>query len=264
MTDNILANIKITDVENGVPFTLYYGYNGTRYVTRDDSMDFESEPMEITVTINYHQEIRTFKNSFTNIEEESKSLVVNKISIRMGMHNRNIDVVLEPELGEKKRHQNKYLWCCTCDSSLISIYPLTYAMKICWDVLSEMDFTQVMECRQFTEGHIRLHKSIIHGIVNSMNQELAERCLEYRCSGYKAYVWDHIDQEFFDTMYPSVCILIEELVNNNRLELLRMIPLCLRIMLVTHFNTEGKHEIVAALNHYHKGDYKDPRRDLML
>ena len=43
-----------------------------------------------------------------------------------------------------------------------------------------------------------------------------------------------------------------------------MIPLTLRTHLIARFNKAGQHAIVAALNHYHKGDYKDPGKDLML
>jgi hypothetical protein len=51
--------------------------------------------------------------------------------------------------------------------------------------------------------------------------------------------------EFFD--------ILEEC---NKLELLRQIPLDTRLKMIQLFNKLGKHEIVALLNHYHKGDYK--------
>ena len=42
----------------------------------------------------------------------------------------------------------------------------------------------------------------------------------------------------------------------NKLELLRQIPLETRLKMIQLFNERGKHELVALLNHYHKGDYK--------
>jgi len=42
----------------------------------------------------------------------------------------------------------------------------------------------------------------------------------------------------------------------NKLELLRQIPLDTRLKMIQSFNELGKHELVALLNHYHKGDYK--------
>lgn len=42
----------------------------------------------------------------------------------------------------------------------------------------------------------------------------------------------------------------------NKLELLRQIPLDTRLKLIQLFNKLNKHEVVALLNHYHKGDYK--------
>ena len=266
MSDNIsLADIKIEDIDNGTPFTVYFGYNGTQYITRTDSIDFESEPMEITLAINYHKQIRDFKNPFANIDTKDKYLMVevDAINIKMGMHNRHIDVELKDVLTEKDKHRKAYLWGCACDSVIESIYPLRYAMKTCWDILSEMDFSHIMSFRELSKGNIILHKSIIHGIVTSKNQELIERCLEYHCCDDMAFLWNHIGQDSFDANCLADCILVEELVN-HRPELLRMIPLRLRILLVTHFNAEGKHEIVAALNHYHRGDYRNPGEDLVL
>jgi hypothetical protein len=42
----------------------------------------------------------------------------------------------------------------------------------------------------------------------------------------------------------------------NKLELLRQIPLDARLKMIQLFNKLNKHEVVALLNHYHKGDYK--------
>lgn len=263
MSDNIsLADIKIEDIENGTPFTVYFGCNGNQYITRMDSIDFESEPMEVTLTINYHKKTRTLKNPIVNIDTKDEYLMVNAINIKMGIHNRHIDVELENLLTEKDTSK-RYLWGCTCDSKLTSIYPLRYVMKKCWHILSEMDFSHIMSFGELSKGNITLHKSMIHGIVTSKNQELAEGCVNYHCGNDIAFIWDSVNQELFDANCSAICILVEELVN-HRPELLRMIPLRLRILLVTHFNAEGKHEIVAALNHYHKGDYRNPGEDLVL
>ena len=262
--NNILADIKIKDIENGVPFTVYFGCNGTQYIIRGDSIDFESEPMEVTLVINYHLKTRIFINSFTNIETKDEYLMVDSINVKMGMHNRHIDVELENALwGRKDTSQKMYLWGCTCDTSLNSLYPLRYIMETCYYILDKMHFTNIMSFGELSKNDIILRKSIIHGIVTSKNRELTERCLDCRCGNDIAFIWDDIEQESFDTNCQAICILIEELVN-HRPELLRMIPLRLRILLITHFNAEGKHEIVAALNYYHRGDYKDPGKDLML
>jgi hypothetical protein len=261
MSDNSLKDIKIVDIESGVPFTVYFGCNGTQYVIHEDSIGFESEPMEVTITINYRQKTRIF----TDIDTIDEYLMVDTIKIKMGMHNRHIDVELGNTLwGKKDTFQKMYLWGCTCDSLLMSIYPLRYIIEKCYCILDKMDFTNIMLFGELTKDTMIFRKSMIHGIVTSRNQELAERCLDCRCGNDIAFLWDDVKQEFFDTDCQAICILIEELVENNRPELLRTIPLRLRILLTTHFNAEGKHEIVAALNHYHKGDYKDPRKDLML
>ena len=51
--------------------------------------------------------------------------------------------------------------------------------------------------------------------------------------------------EFFDILQEC-----------NKLELLCQIPLETRLKMIQSFNELGKHELVALLNHYHKGDYK--------
>lgn len=263
MSDNSLKDIKIKDIENDVHFTMYFGCNGTQYIISRNPIGFESEPMEVTLAINYHLKTRISINSFTNIDVPDEYLMVDAINIKMGMHNRHIDVELENLLTEKDTYQKRYVWGCTNDSNLTSIYPLRYVMNKCWHILSEMDFSHIMSFENLSETYVILHKSIIHGIVTSKNQELAERCVNYHCGNDIAFIWDNVGQESFNTYCMKDCILVEELVN-HRPELLRMIPLRLRILLVTHFNAEGKHEIVAALNYYHKGDYKDPGKDLIL
>jgi hypothetical protein len=264
MSDNSLAEIKIKDIESGVPFTVYFSDVDNGYEIRRDSIDFESEPMEVTLTINYHLKTRIFINSFTNLDTNDEYLMVDKINIKMGMHNRHIDVELENLLTEKNKREKMYLWGCTCDSLIASIYPLRYVLKKCWHILSEMNFSFIMSFDALSEAYIILHKSMIHGIVTSKNQELAEGCINYHCDNNISFIWDDVSQESFDTNCLAECILVEELVENNRPELLRMIPLRLRILLVTHFNAEGKHEIVAALNYYHRGDYRNPGEDLVL
>jgi hypothetical protein len=259
MSDNSLKDIKIKDIESGVPFTVHCGYDGIQ-----TGFESESELMEVTLTVNYHKKTRNFKNAFTGIDTIDEYLMADAINIKMGMHDRHIDVELENSLTERNKHQKMYLWGCQCNSSLTSIYPLMYVLKKCWHVLDKMDFSYIMSFEDLSEAYVSLYKSIIHGIVTSKNQELAEGCVNYHCGNDIAFIWNDVGQESFNIYCMKDCILVEELVENNRMELLRMIPLRLRIMLVTHFNAEGKHEIVAALNHYHRGDYKDPRKDLVL
>jgi hypothetical protein len=262
MLNNILADIKIKDIKSGAHFTVYFGCNGTQYIIHEDSIGFESEPMEVTLTINYHQKTNISYNPF--IDEEF--VMVDKINIKMHMHNRHIDVELENTLDERKnKHQQMYLWGHISDAPLSNIYQLRYIMDKCYRILDKMDFSSIMSFGNHTgKSEMILHKSIIHGIVTAKNQEFAERCLEYHCGNDMAFLWNDINQDSFDESCHADFILIEELVENNRPDLLRMIPLRLRIMLVTHFNAEGKHEIVAALNHYHRGDYKNPGKDLVL
>jgi len=256
--NNSLVDIKIKDIENGVPFTVHCGYDGIQ-----TGFESESELMEVTLTVNYHKKTRNFKNAFTGIDTIDEYLMADAINIKMGMHDRHIDVELENSLTERNKHQKMYLWGCQCNSSLTSIYPLMYVLKKCWHVLDKMDFSYIMSFEDLSEAYVSLYKSIIHGIVTSKNQKLAEGCVNYHCGNDIAFIWNDVGQESFNTYCMKDCILVEELVN-HRPELLRMIPLRLRILLITHFNAEGKHEIVAALNYYHKGDYRNPGEDLIL
>ena len=60
----------------------------------------------------------------------------------------------------------------------------------------------------------------------------------------------------FKSAFAFMLEFFDILTECNKLELLREIPLDTRSKMIQLFNKAGKHELVALLNHYHKGDYK--------
>ena len=125
-----------------------------------------------------------------------------------------------------------------------------------------------------TETFIQVWKTVIKMILNSEYTILHQRLLDdyiagledlldgmekYEQGGTEGYintmstyipannptVADVIRLEFFDILQEC-----------NKLELLRQIPLEKRSKMIKLFNKLDKHEVVALLNHYHKGDYK--------
>ncbi len=60
----------------------------------------------------------------------------------------------------------------------------------------------------------------------------------------------------FKSAFAFMLEFFDILTECNKLELLRQIPLDTRSKMIQLFNKAGKHELVALLNHYHKGDYK--------
>ena len=60
----------------------------------------------------------------------------------------------------------------------------------------------------------------------------------------------------FSSAFVFMLEFFDILTECNKLELLRQIPLDTRSKMIQLFNKIGKHEVVALLNHYHKGDYR--------
>jgi len=61
---------------------------------------------------------------------------------------------------------------------------------------------------------------------------------------------------YFQDAFVFMSDFFDILTECNKLELLRQIPLETRSKMIQLFNKAGKHELVALLNHYHKGDYR--------
>lgn len=108
-----------------------------------------------------------------------------------------------------------------------------------------------------------LHQKLMHDYV-ALVEELFHRMEEYEKDvdplAKKGFIATTLTRKQYSYAYKSAFEFMLEffdiLKECNKLELLCQIPLETRLKLIQSFNKLGKHELVALLNHYHKGDYK--------
>ena len=131
--------------------------------------------------------------------------------------------------------------------------------KPIWEVEDKYSIT--------TETNIQVWNTVIKMILNSEYTILHQRLMgdyitevEHLVDNMEDYTRDCINSMFkrkpLDYDFNYTVTLIDILKECNKLELLRQIPLDTRSKMIQLFNKAGKHELVALLNHYHKGDYK--------
>ena len=125
------------------------------------------------------------------------------------------------------------------------------------------------------EENIQIWKTVIRMILNSEYTILHQRLLDDYIAELEHLVDEMEEYEQGRTLgyfnitrmrrisandtTASVALRLEFfdiLTECNKLELLRQIPLEKRSKMIKLFNKLDKHEVVALLNHYHKGDYK--------
>lgn len=118
-----------------------------------------------------------------------------------------------------------------------------------------------------TETNIQVWNTVIKMILNSEYTILHQRLMddyitevEHVVDNMEDYTRDCINPMFkrkpLDYDFNYTVTLIDILKECDKLELLRQIPLDTRSKMIQLFNKTGKYEVVALLNHYHKGDYK--------
>jgi hypothetical protein len=275
----IISDMKVTDFPSGVSFKAYYqeprlthqggllfdepytgslerdsvpkldASYGTWFPVRTkETYHYRSEDvMECDITITYHE-----------MDDDDAEIVIDQIDVVMMRHGIKITnhyYGIHDEVFSN--HSRMIDWF----SSKVKLqyFPLISVIGKCYHIMCG-EFTELV----YTEPALNQlcdFEMIIRGIASSESTPwLAETLLSRYCELYEKR--NDISQVAFSQ--TTLLMLIYELVNQNRGEVLRIIPLTLRIQLIARFNEAGKHAIVAALNHYHKGDYKNPGEDLIL
>jgi hypothetical protein len=126
-----------------------------------------------------------------------------------------------------------------------------------------------------TEKNIQIWKTVIRMILNSEYTILHQRLLDDYIAELENLLDEMEEYEQGRTVgyinitrmrrisandtTASVALRLEFfdiLTECNKLELLRQTPLEKRLKMIKLFNKLNKHEVVALLNHYHKGDYR--------
>jgi len=140
-----------------------------------------------------------------------------------------------------------------------SVWNFLKGDKPIWEVEDKYSIT--------TETNIQVWNTVIKMILNSEYAILHQRLMgdyitevEHLVDNMEDYTRDCINSMFkrkpLDYDFNYTVTLIDILKECDKLELLRQIPLDTRSKMIQLFNKTGKHEVVALLNHYHKGDYK--------
>ena len=277
----IISDMKVKDFQSGVSFKAYYQeprlthqggllfdepYTGSlerdsvpkldaSYVwsfpvrTKETYHYRAEDVMECDITITYHEIDDDLENQHES--DDDAEIVIDQIDVTMMRHGIKITHHYYGAHDDEvfSNHSKMIDWY----SSKVKLqyFPLISVMGKCYHILCG-EFTDLV----YTEPALNQlydYETIIRGIASSESTPwLAETLLGRYCE--LAEKRNDISQVAFSQ--TTLFMLIYELVNQNRGEVLRIIPLTLRTHLVARFNEAGQHAIVAALNHYHKGDYK--------
>ena len=213
--------------------------------------------MECDITITYHEIDDDLENQHES--DDDAEIVIDQIDVTMMRHGVKITNHYYGAHDDEVfgNHSRMIDWF----SSKVKLqyFPIISVIGKCYHILCG-EFAELV----YTEPALNQlydYETIIRGIASSESTPwLAETLLSRYCELTEKR--NDISQVAFSQ--TTLFMLIYELVNQNRGEVLRIIPLTLRTHLIARFNEAGQHAIVAALNHYHKGDYKDPGKDLLL
>lgn len=285
----IISDMKVKDFPSGVSFKAYYQeprlthqggllfdepYTGSLErdsvpkldasyrtwfpVRTKETYHYRAEDvMECDITITYHELDDDLENQHES--DDDVEIVIDQIDVTMMRHGIKITNHYYGAHDDEvvSNHSRMIDWF----SSKVKLQyvPLISVIGECYHILCG-EFTELV----YTEPALNQLfdcEMIIRGIASSESTPwLAETLLSRYCELNEKR--NDISQIAFSQ--TTLLMLIYELVNQNRGEVLRIIPLTLRTHLIARFNEAGRHAIVAALNHYHKGDYKDPGKDLVL
>ena len=275
----IISDMKVRDFPSGVSFKAYYqeprlthqggllfdepytgslerdsvpkldASYGTWFPVRTkETYHYHAEDvMECDITITYHEMDDDLENQHES--DDDAEIVIDQIDVTMMRHGIKITNHYYGAHDDEvfSNHSRMIDWF----SSKVKLqyFPLISVIGKCYHIMCG-EFTELV----YTEPALnQLYdcEMIIRGIASSESTPwLAETLLSRYCE--------------LTEKRNDISQVIYELVNQNRGEVLRIIPLTLRTQLIARLNEAGKHAIVAALNHYHKGDYKDPGKDLVL
>lgn len=287
----IISDMKVKDFPSGVSFKAYYQeprlthqggllfdepYTGSlernsvpkldaSYVwsfpvrTKETYHYRAEDVMECDITITYHELDDDLENQHKS--DDDASIVIDQIDVTMMRHGIKITNHYYGMMHDDEVFFGYHSGMIDLFSSKVKLQyvPLISVIGKCYHIMCG-EFTELV----YTEPALNQMfdcEMIIRGIASSESTPwLAETLLSRYCELNEKRN-DRSQVAFSQT---TLFMLIYELVNQNRGAVLRIIPLTLRTHLVARFNEAGQHAIVAALNHYHKGDYKDPGKDLVL
>lgn len=280
------AEVKLKDIESGVPFKVYHCRVGKDYDIFTEKMGvFEGVPMKIQLTINYtktsyqsdeeakmetHFLIRDFYAVFSIGEEEiemrwdddslSVAQAQNKI-LRNSIYGISVrqSIPSAKQLLPPQRRNGplKFDGELTMNNIMYSFWKIATLMHLSligdyswlYYISNPAGIFAVIYYSAFTISPIaeKCYMSIVKSNERIAINQLTE-VIEY-CQMNDSFNNRHIEA----VVAPIVSVIHE----CGKPELFRNIPMEVRTILVLHFNKENQHEIVSELNHYTDGRYHD-------
>jgi len=279
------AEVKLKDIESGVPFKVYHCRVGKDYDIFTEKMGvFEGVPMKIQLTINYtktsyhsdeeakmetHFLIRDFYAVFSIGEEEIEMrwdmddfLSVqarNKILMNSIYGISGIQSVLSAKHLLPPQRRNGPL---TFDGELT----MNNIMYSFWKIATLMHLSLIGDCSWlYSISNPAGIFAAIHSAFTIF--PIAKKCYMSIVKSNERIAINQLTQviEYCQTndsfnnrpIEAVVAPMVSAIHECGKPELFRNIPMEVRTILVPHFNKGNQHEIVSELNHYTDGRYHD-------
>ena len=279
------AEVKLKDIESGVPFKVYHCRVGKDYDIFTEKMGvFEGVPMKIQLTINYT------KASYQSDEEakmETHFLIRDFYAI-FSIGEEEIEMRWDDDSLSVAQAQNKILrnsiYGISVRQSMLSAKhllspqrrngPLTFdggltmntIMYSFWKIATLMHLSLIGDCSWLY--HISNPVGIFAVIHSAFTiSPIAKKCYMSIVKSNERIAINQLTQviEYCQTndsfnnrpIEAVIAPIVSAIHDCGKPELFRNIPMEVRTILVPHFNKGNQHEIVSELNHYTDGRYHD-------
>lgn len=282
------AEVKLEDIESGVPFKVYHCRVGKDYDIFTEKMGvFEGVPMEIQLTINY---IKTSYHSDEEAKMETHFLIrdfyaVFSIGEEETEMRWDVDDFLSVAQAQNKILRNSMYGISGIQSMMLSAKHLLPSQRRNGPLTFDGEDTMNTITYSFWKIATLMHLSLIgdyswlYNISNPAGifavihsaftiSPIAMKCYMSIVKSNERIAINQLTQviEYCQTNQNSfnnrpieavVAPIVSIIHECGKPELFRNIPMEVRTILVPHFNEGNQHEIVAELNHYTDGRYHD-------
>jgi hypothetical protein len=279
------AEVKLKDIESGVPFKVYHCRVGKDYDVFTEKMGvFERVPMEIQLTINYT------KTSYQSDEEDKMEthFLIRDFYAVFSIGEEEIEMRWDDDSLSVAQAQNKILrnsiYGISGGQSMLSAKqllppqrrngPLKFdgeltmnnIMYSFWKIATLMHLSLIGDCSwlYYISNPVGIF-AVIHSALTI--SPIAMKCYMSIVKSNERMAINQLTQviEYCQTndafnnrpIEAVVAPIVSAIHECGKPELFRNIPMEVRTILVPHFNKENQHEIVAELNHYTDGRYHD-------
>jgi len=279
------AEVKLKDIESGVPFKVYHCRVGKDYDIFTEKMGvFEGLPMEIQLTINY---IKASYQSDEKAKMETHFLIRDFYAV-FSIGEEEIEMRWDDDSLSVAQAQNKILrnsvYGISVRQSMLSAKhllppqrrndPLKFdgeltmnnIMYSFWKIATLMHLSLIGDCSWLCS--ISNPAGIFYAIHSAFTiSPIAEKCYMSIVKSNERIAINQLTQviehcqtnDSFNNRHIEAVVapIVSAIHECGKPELFRNIPMEVRTILVSHFNKGNQHEIVSELNHYTDGRYYD-------